>query len=54
MVDGRFEKVDCGQAFNVIVDYAHVPESLESLLNMYKKLTQGELYGCIWCYWRWS
>jgi UDP-N-acetylmuramoyl-L-alanyl-D-glutamate--2,6-diaminopimelate ligase len=31
-VPGRFEPVDAGQEFSVLVDYAHTPESLESVL----------------------
>lgn len=44
-IAGRFEHVDCGQKFSVIVDYAHTPESLENLFSLYKKLTQGRLFG---------
>lgn len=43
-VSGRFEKVEAGQDFTVIVDYAHTPESLENLFEMYNKLTQGRLF----------
>lgn len=32
IVDGRFERVDAGQPFAVIVDYAHTPDGLEQLL----------------------
>jgi UDP-N-acetylmuramoyl-L-alanyl-D-glutamate--2,6-diaminopimelate ligase len=31
-VPGRMERVDCGQPFGVIVDYAHSPASLEKVL----------------------
>jgi len=43
-ISGRFESVDCGQKFNVIVDYAHTVESLRSILELYKRLTRGKLY----------
>ncbi|MFC1750841.1 UDP-N-acetylmuramoyl-L-alanyl-D-glutamate--2,6-diaminopimelate ligase [Pseudomonadota bacterium] len=43
-IPGRFESVNAGQQFNVIVDYAHTAESLESLLKLYGSLTKGKLY----------
>lgn len=30
---GRFERIDLGQAFHVIVDYAHTPDGFEKLLS---------------------
>ncbi|MGL5831550.1 MAG: UDP-N-acetylmuramoyl-L-alanyl-D-glutamate--2,6-diaminopimelate ligase [Candidatus Altimarinota bacterium] len=42
-VAGRFEQIDCGQNFAVIVDYAHTEESLKSLLELYKNQTPGKL-----------
>ena len=32
-VPGRFEPVDEGQDFAVLVDYAHTPDSLENVLR---------------------
>ena len=43
-VPGRMEIVDCGQLFNVVVDYAHCPDALESLIKMFKPMTQGKLW----------
>ncbi|MFC1616546.1 UDP-N-acetylmuramoyl-L-alanyl-D-glutamate--2,6-diaminopimelate ligase, partial [Patescibacteria group bacterium] len=44
-IAGRFEHVNAGQPFSVIVDYAHTPESLESLFSMYQKLTSGRVFA---------
>jgi UDP-N-acetylmuramoyl-L-alanyl-D-glutamate--2,6-diaminopimelate ligase len=38
-VPGRFELVDIGQPFLVIIDYAHTPDALESLIVMARTLT---------------
>jgi UDP-N-acetylmuramoyl-L-alanyl-D-glutamate--2,6-diaminopimelate ligase len=38
-VPGRFEAVDEGQDFAVIVDYAHTPDSLENVLRAARTLT---------------
>ena len=40
-VPGRFEPVDAGQPFAVLVDYAHTPDSLENVLRAARKLTAG-------------
>ena len=42
-VRGRMERVDCGQPFTVIVDYAHTPESLDKVLALLRPLTKGRL-----------
>jgi UDP-N-acetylmuramoyl-L-alanyl-D-glutamate--2,6-diaminopimelate ligase len=42
-VPGRFEAVDEGQEFAVIVDYAHTPDSLENVLNAARGLTGGRV-----------
>lgn len=51
-VPGRFEKVDCGQDFTVVVDYAHTPDGLENVLNTARELLKGTdgklicVFGC--------
>jgi UDP-N-acetylmuramoyl-L-alanyl-D-glutamate--2,6-diaminopimelate ligase len=48
-VPGRFEAVDEGQPFAVLVDYAHTPDSLENILRTARGLAQHRLicvFGC--------
>ena len=48
-VPGRFEAVDEGQAFAVIVDYSHKPEALENVLHTARELAPNRLicvFGC--------
>ena len=48
-VAGRFEQVDAGQPFLVVVDYAHTPDALERVLATARKLTSCRLavvFGC--------
>jgi UDP-N-acetylmuramoyl-L-alanyl-D-glutamate--2,6-diaminopimelate ligase len=40
-VPGRFEGVDEGQDFAVLVDYAHTPDSLENVLRAARELVDG-------------
>ena len=40
-VPGRFEPIDEGQGFAVLVDYAHTPDSLENVLRAARRLTEG-------------
>jgi UDP-N-acetylmuramoyl-L-alanyl-D-glutamate--2,6-diaminopimelate ligase len=42
-VPGRFEAVEAGQPFAVIVDYAHTPDSLENVLRAARGLGDGSL-----------
>ncbi len=42
-VPGRMERVDGGQPFDVIVDYAHTPASLEKVLALLRPLAEGRL-----------
>ncbi len=48
-VPGRFERVDEGQSFEVIVDYAHTPVGLENILHSARELSKKRLiclFGC--------
>jgi UDP-N-acetylmuramoyl-L-alanyl-D-glutamate--2,6-diaminopimelate ligase len=48
-VPGRFELVDAGQPFSVIVDYAHTPDGLENILKTAKQITTQRIivvFGC--------
>ena len=40
---GRFEPIDEGQGFSVLVDYAHTPDSMENVLRAARRLTEGRL-----------
>ena len=42
-VPGRFQPVDAGQDFAVLVDYAHTPDSLENVLRAARELGPGRL-----------
>ncbi len=42
-VPGRFEAVDEGQPFAVLVDYAHTPDSLETVLRAARGLGEGRV-----------
>jgi len=42
-VPGRFESVEAGQPFSVIVDYAHTPHSLDNVLRAARELGPGRL-----------
>ena len=43
-VPGRFESVDEGQGFAVLVDYAHTPDSLDNVLRAAREITRGRLH----------
>ncbi|MDA8106579.1 MAG: UDP-N-acetylmuramoyl-L-alanyl-D-glutamate--2,6-diaminopimelate ligase [Nitrospiraceae bacterium] len=48
-VTGRFEKVDAGQKFLAVVDYAHTEDALERLIYTARGLTEGRVitvFGC--------
>jgi UDP-N-acetylmuramoyl-L-alanyl-D-glutamate--2,6-diaminopimelate ligase len=46
---GRLERVDRGQDFAVLVDYAHKPGAVEALLTVMREVTQGSLVIVLGC-----
>ena len=48
-VPGRFERIDCGQNYSVVVDYAHTHEALAKVLEAARELTVKNVivvFGC--------
>ncbi len=48
-VPGRFEPVEAGQRFAVLVDYAHTPDSLENVLGAARELLDAAGEGRVLC-----
>lgn len=48
-IPGRMERVDRGQAFTALVDYAHTEDALRNALSMLREVTPGKVkvvFGC--------
>ncbi|AYV65915.1 UDP-N-acetylmuramoyl-L-alanyl-D-glutamate--2,6-diaminopimelate ligase [Niallia circulans] len=48
-VAGRFETVNAGQDFSVIVDYSHTPDSLQNALQTVKEFAKNKIYVIVGC-----
>ncbi len=48
-VSGRFELVDAGQPYAVIVDYAHTPDSLENVLKTVRQFAEKRIFVLVGC-----
>ncbi len=48
-VPGRFELIDEGQDFTVVVDYAHTPDGLENILKTAEELKKGRIIAVFGC-----
>ena len=48
-IPGRFESINKGSDYAVIVDYSHTPDSLENCLKTVKEFTQGRIISVFGC-----
>lgn len=48
-VPGRLERVDVGQPYLAVVDYAHKTDAVESVLRALRKVTEGRLHVVLGC-----
>ncbi|MCP3817358.1 UDP-N-acetylmuramoyl-L-alanyl-D-glutamate--2,6-diaminopimelate ligase [Streptomyces sp. A3M-1-3] len=48
-VPGRLERVDAGQPYLAVVDYAHKTDAVESVLRSLRKVTEGKLHIVLGC-----
>ncbi|MFD5437136.1 UDP-N-acetylmuramoyl-L-alanyl-D-glutamate--2,6-diaminopimelate ligase [Kitasatospora sp. NPDC127067] len=48
-VPGRLERVDAGQPFVAVVDYAHKPDALQAVLASLRQVTEGRLHVVVGC-----
>ncbi|WP_071395431.1 UDP-N-acetylmuramoyl-L-alanyl-D-glutamate--2,6-diaminopimelate ligase [Bacillus tuaregi] len=48
-VSGRFEAVNAGQDFSVIVDYSHTPDSLENALKTIRQFAKKRIFVVVGC-----
>lgn len=48
-VPGRLERVDAGQPYLAVVDYAHKTDAVESVLRALRKVTEGRLHVVLGC-----
>lgn len=42
-IPGRYERIEAGQDYDIVVDYAHTPDGLEKLLDTARTLTKGRV-----------
>jgi UDP-N-acetylmuramoyl-L-alanyl-D-glutamate--2,6-diaminopimelate ligase len=48
-VPGRLERVDAGQPYLAVVDYAHKTDAVESVLRALRKVTEGDIHIVLGC-----
>jgi len=47
--EGRLEKIDIGQNFLALVDYAHTPDAVERVLAAVREITTGRVIAVLGC-----
>ena len=47
--EGRLEKVDLGQKFLALVDYAHTPDAVQRVLAAVREITAGKVIAVLGC-----
>lgn len=48
-VNGRFQEIETGRSFRVVVDYAHNPDGLKATLQCAKEITRGKMICVMGC-----
>ncbi|MEV0281014.1 UDP-N-acetylmuramoyl-L-alanyl-D-glutamate--2,6-diaminopimelate ligase [Streptomyces sp. NPDC050610] len=48
-VPGRLDRVDAGQPYLAVVDYAHKTDAVESVLRALRKVTKGRIHAVLGC-----
>ncbi|MFJ3100768.1 UDP-N-acetylmuramoyl-L-alanyl-D-glutamate--2,6-diaminopimelate ligase [Streptomyces sp. NPDC086835] len=48
-VPGRLERIDAGQPYLAVVDYAHKTDAVESVLRSLRKVTKGKVHIVLGC-----
>lgn len=48
-VPGRFERVEAGQPYTILVDYSHTPDSLENALTTIREFCTGRVFTVVGC-----
>jgi len=48
-VPGRFEMINCGQKFHIIVDFAHTPDAMENTLSQIKLIEAKKIISVFGC-----
>ena len=46
---GRLERIECGQSFTALVDYAHTPDAVKQVLSALRSGKSGRLIGVLGC-----